>query len=88
MDEKYKQYENYSWDTDQKWSTYFSQLCPNSTTGLTAKQKEKFRRKWYKRRKDPDFQINYKPLPEATKPKAKPATKVKYDNKHFEIPQK
>ena len=88
MDEKYKQYENYSWDDDQQWLTYFGQLCPKSAAGLTATQQEKFRRKWYKRNKDPDFQIDYKPLPEAAKPKAKPAPKVYQDQKSYKTPPK
>ena len=64
MDEKYKQYENHDWQSDQKWIDYYGQLCPHSSAGLSEYQKEKFRRKWYKRNKDEDFQIDYKPLPE------------------------
>ena len=67
MDSKYRMYESYDWENDDEWLTYFGQLCPQDSVGLSDHQKEKFRRKWYQRNQDPDFNINYKPLPESNK---------------------
>ena len=57
MEAKYNEYKRYSWQDDQDWQVYLSNLYPTPV----MKVLEKIRRKWYKKNKVTDFDIDYTP---------------------------
>ena len=57
MEAKYNDYKRYSWQDDQDWQVYLSNLYPTPV----MKVLEKIRRKWYKKNKVTDFDIDYTP---------------------------
>ena len=57
MDEKYKQFENFNFDTNKDWKSYYKKISP-------APPKSKlifFKKKFYKEKIDPKFDPNYDP---------------------------
>ena len=61
MEEKYKKFKEFDWQASQEWQLYYSNLYP--TPGPS--KIERFKKKFYKNKIDPDFDIDYKP-PEDT----------------------
>lgn len=57
MEEKYKKFKEFSWKDSPEWQIYYSNLYP--TPNLA--QLEKFKKKFYKNKIDPDFDITYVP---------------------------
>ena len=57
MNTKYDTYKRYGWTEDKDWQSYLSNIYPVPN----AAKVEKIRRKWYKKNKDPDFDIDYDP---------------------------
>ena len=56
MEDKYQKFIKYNWDTSEEWHTYFSNLFPTPPPNKILKYKKKF----YRNKIDPDFDINYK----------------------------
>lgn len=57
MEGKFDTYKRYNWANDKEWQQYLNGLYPVPP----LKTLEKFRRKWYKKNKDPGFDIAYDP---------------------------
>ena len=57
MQEKYEKYKRHDWPNDKEWQTYVSNLYPMPKMEVL----EKIRRKWYKKNRDSDFDVEYKP---------------------------
>ena len=57
MDAKYDTYKRYAWSDDKNWQSYLSNIYPIPSVDKV----EKIRRKWYKKNKDPDFDVDYDP---------------------------
>ena len=57
MQQKYDTYKRYDWAGDQAWQQYLNGLYPVPPLNKL----EKFRRKWYKKNKDADFDVDYVP---------------------------
>ena len=57
MEQKYDTYKRYDWAGDKKWQQFLNNLYPVPETKIL----EKRRRKWYKKEKDPDFDIDWNP---------------------------
>ena len=61
MEDKYKKFKEFDWQSSQEWQLYYSNLYP--TPGPS--KIERFKKKFYKNKIDPDFDIDYTP-PEDT----------------------
>mmetsp|Transcript_114631 Transcript_114631/g.214636 ORF Transcript_114631/g.214636 Transcript_114631/m.214636 type:complete len:311 (+) Transcript_114631:32-964(+) len=57
MEEKYKQFEEFNW-SDERWHAYLNELYPPPN----YKQVLKFKKKWYKKTIDPEFDVSYEPF--------------------------
>lgn len=57
MQQKYDTYKRYDWQGDSQWQMYLSNIYPVPT----REKVEKIRRKWYKKNKDPEFDVDYDP---------------------------
>jgi hypothetical protein len=58
MERKYDQFVNYNWNDCEKWRIYFFNLTPTPTDRNIIMN---YRKKFYQRNIDPDFDINYIP---------------------------
>lgn len=56
MEEKYKAFESFNW-SDDRWQSYLDGLYPPPS----YKQVAKFKKKWYKKNIDPEFDETYEP---------------------------
>ena len=57
MDEKYKQFENFNFNTNKEWKSYYKKITP-----VPPKSKLIFfKKKFYKEKIDPKFDVNYDP---------------------------
>jgi len=56
MESKYEEYLNFNW-SDERWQKYLDSLYP----APNFKQIQKFKKKWYKKTIDPDFDDNFEP---------------------------
>merc|ERR1740121_3031217 len=56
MDKKYSEFNLFDW-SDERWQAYLSGIYPPPN----YKQLLKFRKKWYKRTIDPEFDVDYEP---------------------------
>ena len=52
---KYEAYKRYDWGTDEKWQQYLNGLYPTPPRDKL----EKLRRKWYKKNKVSDFEVDF-----------------------------
>merc|ERR1719409_947781 len=50
-------FEAFAWESDEGWQGYLSNLYPQPSAG----QLLKFKKKWYKKNVDPDFDDTYEP---------------------------
>ena len=66
MEEKYKQFNKYDWENSQEWKDYYRNLFPTPHESKTIKYKKKF----YKLKIDPDFDISYTPPASQEQPKS------------------
>jgi len=57
MQQKYDTYKRYDWPNDNAWQMYMNNLYPIPKLA----QLEKIRRKWYKKNKVEDFDIDFNP---------------------------
>ena len=57
MDEKYKQFKEYNWVESKEWQLYYSNLFPTPPPSKILRYKKKF----YKNKIDPNFDIDYEP---------------------------
>ena len=57
MEEKYRQYLQYDWNNSEEWKLYFNNIFPVPPSSRVDYYKKKF----YKLKVDPDFDINYSP---------------------------
>lgn len=57
MEEKYKKFLEYNWENSQQWKDYYRDLFPTPPQSKLLKYKKKF----YKLKIDPDFDISYTP---------------------------
>ena len=57
MEDKYRQYLQYDWNNSEEWKLYFNNLFPVPPSSRIDYYKKKF----YKLKIDPDFDINYYP---------------------------
>ena len=57
MDEKYQQFKNYNWVESKEWQLYYSNLFPTPPPNKILRYKKKF----YRNKIDPNFDIDYKP---------------------------
>jgi len=55
--QKYDTYKRYDWQGDKAWQMYMNNIYPMPT----AAKIEKIRRKWYKKNKDPEFDVDFNP---------------------------
>lgn len=56
MDKLFETYKKYDWQNDKEWQNYFNNIYP-----VPSREKvEKIRRKWYKKNKEPSFDIEFK----------------------------
>ncbi|CAK0896896.1 unnamed protein product [Prorocentrum cordatum] len=57
MDKQYSQFNLFDWN-DERWQAYLSGIYPPPN----YRQLLKFRKKWYKRTIDPEFDVDYEPV--------------------------
>ena len=57
MEEKYKQFKEYDWVRSQAWQSYYTNIYPTPPPSKILRYKKKF----YRNKIDPDFDIDYKP---------------------------
>lgn len=62
--EDYQQFTDFDWSSDQKWQTYLDGLYPPPN----QRQLLKFKKKWYKKHIDADFDDTYEPTPRKPMP--------------------
>ena len=55
MEESHKKYMKFDFSQSEEWQAFYDSLYPKPT----YKKIEKFKRKWYKRIIDPDFDVTY-----------------------------
>ena len=63
MDEKYKQFKEYNWVESPEWQLYYSNLYPTPPPNKILRYKKKF----YRNKIDPNFDIEYEPPEEKEK---------------------
>ena len=63
MEEKYKKFLDFDWQTSKEWQLYWTNLYPTPPPSKI----ERYKRKFYKNKIDYDFDIDYKP-PQSEKP--------------------
>ena len=56
MEEKYQKFIEYNWDSSEEWHSYFRNIFPTPPDNKILRYKKKF----YRNKIDPDFDINYK----------------------------
>ena len=64
MDEKYKEFLAYNWVDSKEWQLYYSNLFPTPPPSKILRYKKKF----YRNKIDPNFDIDYQPPQEEEKP--------------------
>ena len=57
MEEKYKQFKEYDWVESKEWQSYYTNIYPTPPPQKILRYKKKF----YRNKIDPDFDIDYKP---------------------------
>ena len=57
MEEKYKKFKEYDWVRSQEWQSYYTNIYPTPPPSKILRYKKKF----YRNKIDPDFDIDYKP---------------------------
>ena len=57
MEEKYKKFKEYDWVSSKEWQLYYTNIYPSPPPSKILKYKKKF----YRNKIDPDFDINYTP---------------------------
>lgn len=57
MEAKYKKFLEFDWQNSQEWQLYYSNLYPTPP----GNKIEKYKKKFYKNKIDPEFDINYSP---------------------------
>ena len=57
MEEKYKQFKEYDWVESKEWQLYYNNIFPTPPPSKILRYKKKF----YRNKIDPDFDIDYKP---------------------------
>lgn len=57
MEEKYKKFMEYNWEDSQEWHSYFENIYPTPPKKKILRYKKKF----FRNKIDPDFDIDYKP---------------------------
>ena len=57
MEEKYKEFKEYDWIGSKEWQLYYTNLFPTPPPSKILRYKKKF----YRNKIDPDFDIDYKP---------------------------
>ena len=57
MEEKYKKFKEYDWVSSKEWQLYYTNLFPSPPPSKILKYKKKF----YRNKIDPDFDVNYTP---------------------------
>lgn len=60
MEEKYKKFKEYNWVESEEWQSYYRNLYPTPPPSKILRYKKKF----YRNKIDPDFDIDYKPASE------------------------
>ena len=60
MEEKYKKFKEYNWTDSAEWKSYYTNIFPTPPPSKILRYKKKF----YRNKIDPDFDIDYKPLNE------------------------
>ena len=60
MEEKYKKFKEYNWTESAEWKSYYTNIFPTPPPSKLLRYKKKF----YRNKIDPDFDIDYKPLNE------------------------
>ena len=60
MEEKYKKFKEYNWTESAEWKSYYTNIFPTPPPSKILRYKKKF----YRNKIDPDFDIDYKPLNE------------------------
>ena len=77
MEEKFKQFQNFDWINNDLWQSYYRNLYPSPP----ASKLDKYRRKFYKLKIDPDFDINYKIIEQQTNNNNNNSSHNDYSNK-------
>lgn len=57
MEEKYKKFKEYNWTESVEWKSYYTNIFPTPPPSKILRYKKKF----YRNKIDPDFDIDYKP---------------------------
>ena len=57
MEEKYKKFKEYNWAESAEWKSYYTNIFPTPPPSKILRYKKKF----YRNKIDPDFDIDYKP---------------------------
>lgn len=57
MEAKYKKFKEFNWKDSEEWQSYFRNLYPTPP----GSKIEKYKKKFYKLKIDPDFDVNYLP---------------------------
>jgi len=57
MEEKYKKFKEYDWVESKEWQSYYTNIFPTPPPSKILRYKKKF----YRNKIDPDFDIDYKP---------------------------
>lgn len=79
MNIKYKEFENFDFDSNKQWKTFYKKISPQPSKSEILKYKKKF----YKENIDPLFNINYNPEKEQVNKKEN----QKEENYHLSLEQ-
>ena len=60
MEEKYKKFKEYNWENSKEWHSYYGNIYPTPPPNKILRYKKKF----YRNKIDPDFDIEYSPTNE------------------------
>ena len=63
MNIKYKEFENFDFDSNNQWKTFYKKISPPTSKSELLRLKKQF----YKEKIDPSFNINYNPEKEQVK---------------------
>jgi hypothetical protein len=64
MDRKYADFKKFDFGASESWQTYYDNLYPKPPLNKV----EKFKKKWYKQKVDPLFDVAYEPPKEGSQP--------------------
>ena len=61
---RYEAYKRHDWENDAEWQSYLQNMTVTQSADA-RKLIEKKRRQWYKKKRDPEFNVAYEPANDA-----------------------